>query len=123
MPESEARERLSWSAIAGILTGVAAVLTALATLVGAFKPDLGSNRRSSEPTVEIATNRYGIDYVSMTIIENRPDICRDACGEDDRCRAYTYVQPGIQGPHGVCWLKSGVPLPTPDACCVSGVKP
>ena len=49
-------------------------------------------------------------------------MCRQACLEDERCRAYTYVKPGVQGPKARCYFKDPAPAATADACCVSGVK-
>jgi hypothetical protein len=46
-------------------------------------------------------------------------ICRDSCGGDLKCQAFTWVRPGIQGPDGRCWLKSGVPPQRRNTCCFS----
>lgn len=68
------------------------------------------------------TNRGGGDYTSMDLSVADPAACETACANDGRCRAWTYVQPGVQGPNARCWLKDVVPNPTADTCCVSGVK-
>src|SRR5690349_5683518 len=34
-----------------------------------------------------------------------PYVCRDACQQDQRCRAWTWVRPNIQGPWPGCWMK------------------
>lgn len=47
--------------------------------------------------------------------------CEDACENNPQCRAFTYVRPGVQGPHGVCYLKGGIPPATANPCCTSGV--
>ena len=52
----------------------------------------------------------------------KPNECRKACLADLRCKAYTYVKPGIQGPQARCWLKNAVPQESASACCESGVK-
>ena len=49
-------------------------------------------------------------------------MCQNACAREARCQAYTWVRPGVQKPKAVCWLKDGVPSPTRNADCVSGVK-
>lgn len=49
-----------------------------------------------------------------------PSDCRIACVNEPACRAWTYVYPGIQGPSGMCWLKSSVPTPVASGCCLSG---
>jgi hypothetical protein len=72
--------------------------------------------------MENNVNRPGGDYRSFDLAQAIPQLCRDACFGDSRCRAYTYVRPGIQGPSARCWLKSTVPNPQPNTCCVSGVR-
>ncbi len=48
-------------------------------------------------------------------------LCRQACTDDTRCKAYTYRAPNANsGP--ICLLKSGVGMRIPDPCCQSGVK-
>src|SRR2546422_4694019 len=49
------------------------------------------------------------------------DVCRETCQRDDRCKAWTFVKAGIQGPNPRCWLKKVVPAPRTSNCCVSGV--
>jgi hypothetical protein len=49
-------------------------------------------------------------------------MCRDTCAREPQCRAFTYVNPGVQGPSARCWLKSVAPAPRRDRCCLSGVK-
>jgi PAN domain len=48
--------------------------------------------------------------------------CRQACADNAQCMAYTYAYPGVKGPKGLCFLKSSVPAPIADNCCISGVK-
>jgi 1-phosphatidylinositol phosphodiesterase len=71
---------------------------------------------------EANTNRRGSDYRSFDLPQPRPDLCRDSCMREPQCVAFTYVNPGVQGPSARCWLKSQVPPPEPDGCCISGVK-
>ena len=47
-------------------------------------------------------------------------VCRNSCGGDSRCRAWTWVKPDIQGPAGRCWLKDRTPPLVRNACCNSG---
>jgi len=72
--------------------------------------------------MENNVNRPGGDYRDFDLTQPIPELCRDACLGDPRCRAYTFVRPGIQGPSARCWLKSTVPNPEPNTCCVSGVR-
>ena len=78
----------------------------------------GSATVSFEPD----TNRAGSDFTSFEAIGDRMEICRDACAAESSCVAYTYVRPGLQGPRGVCWLKSSVPEAHVEGCCISGFK-
>lgn len=67
------------------------------------------------------TDRPGQDYHSFDI-QADPGICESACTGDSRCRAWTYVVPGVQGPSARCWLKHSVPTAMASDCCVSGTK-
>ena len=73
------------------------------------------------------TNLPGHDYDHF----NAPSafVCRNTCGGESRCQAYTWVKPvsGALGPFsmgasGVCWLKSSLPNIVKDACCDSGPR-
>jgi 1-phosphatidylinositol phosphodiesterase len=74
------------------------------------------------PGMEVGINRRGSDYANFDLPQPRPHLCEEACMRDGRCRAYTYVNPGVQGPNARCWLKDQVPPPDRDGCCTSGVK-
>jgi hypothetical protein len=71
---------------------------------------------------EPGTDRAGGDYRSFDLPAPQPELCRDACWHEVQCRAFTYVNPGVQGNAARCWLKSVVPTTQPNGCCVSGVK-
>jgi hypothetical protein len=66
------------------------------------------------------TNLPGNDYANF----EAPSafVCRNTCGGESRCQAYTWVKPGIQGPNGRCWLKHTLPTIVKDACCNSGPR-
>lgn len=72
--------------------------------------------------LEWNVNRRGSDYRSFDLGAPQPELCRNACMSEPACVAFTYVNPGVQGPNARCWLKNSVPPPTPEGCCVSGVK-
>lgn len=72
--------------------------------------------------MEQNTDRRGLDYHSFNLPSPDPMLCQEACAKEQRCRAYTYVKPGHQGPSARCWLKHSVPSPSPDNRCISGVK-
>jgi hypothetical protein len=85
----------------------------------AMRPDVTASVPGGE--MEPDTNRPGDDYASFDLAVPDPQACADACREDEKCTAFTYVKPGIQGEQARCWLKSGIPDAHPDACCVSGI--
>jgi len=76
------------------------------------------------PGMENDTDRGGSDYRSFFLNERNPGLCQDACVKDNnRCRAWTYVRPGVQGEKPVCFLKDRVPNTSANTCCISGVAP
>jgi hypothetical protein len=75
-----------------------------------------------QPGMEYNVDRLGGDFTSFDLTDARPEVCQNACAGDGRCVAWTYVKPGVQGPYARCWLKSVVPNPVANTCCVSGVK-
>jgi len=77
---------------------------------------------SGTAALETNVNRPGSDYRSFDLASGRPEECRDTCLVEPQCLAFTYVNAGVQGPNARCWLKSAVPTPNPDGCCISGVK-
>ena len=72
--------------------------------------------------LEYDTDRPGLDYRSFDLSTPDPNLCRQACKDDPRCLAFTYVKPGYQGPTARCWLKDRVPSATTNKCCISGLK-
>lgn len=76
-----------------------------------------------EGTFESNVDLPGHDYRSQTLAVADPKLCQAACGNDDNCQAFTYVEPGQQGPNAVCYLKDSVPSRKLDAKgLTSGVK-
>lgn len=71
---------------------------------------------------EHGTDRPGADYRAFDPPKADPAQCRNACAKDPRCKAWTYMKPGVRGSGPHCWLKSRVPALRPDPCCTSGVK-
>jgi hypothetical protein len=69
----------------------------------------------------VGTDRPGMDFRNFDLSSANWQDCYDACVEDSRCEAWTYVQPGIQGSQARCWLKNGVPAAQSNSCCISGV--
>jgi hypothetical protein len=60
----------------------------------------------------------GSDYTSFEAAS--AFVCRNTCGGDSRCQAWTWVKPGFQGPAARCYLKSRVPRLVKNNCCNSG---
>jgi hypothetical protein len=73
---------------------------------------------STEPNI----NRQGFDYATIPLAQPDVRLCSTMCERDPRCAAYTYVNPGYQAAYAVCWLKSQVPAPVSDPCCISGMR-
>ncbi len=68
------------------------------------------------------TDRPGNDIRDFDLRAPDYNLCRQACDGNASCRAWTYVNPGVQGPQARCYLKSPVPARVANACCVSGEK-
>jgi hypothetical protein len=83
------------------------------------QPCLG---QSVESNVELNTDRPGSDYRNFDLPSPNYNLCERACSDDDRCKAWTYVNPGVQGPTARCWLKTTVPPAVASTCCVSGTN-
>lgn len=77
---------------------------------------------TADTTVETDVDRAGGDLKSLDLPQPDLALCRQACEQDEACKAYTYVKPGVQGPGARCWLKSSAGRPSPNACCISGIK-
>lgn len=75
---------------------------------------------TTQYAMEQNTNRYGEDYKDLRLNSANPALCAQACAKESKCKAWTYVKPGVQADSAWCWLKDKVPPPTPDENCVSG---
>jgi pimeloyl-ACP methyl ester carboxylesterase len=96
------------------LLAVKAMAVANAALPDAPIPSIGSMAND--------VDLFGADYANFRLASAEPKLCQDTCRTDAKCVAWTYVQPGAQGPQARCWLKSRVPRATRDECCISGVE-
>lgn len=72
------------------------------------------------PGAQNNVDRPGDDYDMIESIS--PTACQNRCNAEGRCRAWTFVRAGVQGPTTRCYLKDRVPAPNNDGCCISGVK-
>ncbi|HEX5210577.1 MAG TPA: PAN domain-containing protein [Pseudolabrys sp.] len=72
--------------------------------------------------LEYSIDRFGGDYRNFEIAPDPAGAsCNTACGDDKRCRAWTYVRPGYNGPAARCYLKDRLTRPHHKPCCISGV--
>jgi hypothetical protein len=68
------------------------------------------------------SDRPGGDYLNAPVPSGDPEDCALMCERDRRCRAWSFSYPTDPAIGAVCWLKSTVPAPVADNCCVSGVR-
>jgi hypothetical protein len=88
-------------------------------LVGAF---VALPEALAQQTVNQNVDRPGLDYDNFDMRANNPDLCKQACFADTRCKAWAFVKPNTgQGPKPRCWLKTGAPNPVNNSCCASEV--
>lgn len=80
-------------------------------------PKLPPLTSSMETGIDIPGN----DYRSL-VSDKYPSTCRDVCNKESRCKAWTWVKAGVQGPKPMCWLKTSVPATAKNANTVSGIK-
>jgi hypothetical protein len=77
------------------------------------------------PLSEAHTDRPGFDYQMFALeldgIATIESTCQELCTRDVRCKAWTAVVIGVQGPIARCWLKAAIPAARPNGCCTSGV--
>ena len=83
---------------------------------GAASAFADTARHSFVPGVD----RLGGDYRRFGLENPSPALCRSACLGDTRCRAWTFVKPGIQASRAQCYLKDLAPRQRGDSCCTSG---
>ena len=126
---------LKW--IAGVLgTVVAGLLLAYAmNAFGPSKEPIGGGREIEDSrsddgngvpaapkrvvmgTLEIGTNRQGMDFDAFGKPAGNEQLCAEMCRVDSACDAMTYVKST-----GICWMKNGVPPASADADMISSVK-
>ena len=72
--------------------------------------------------LEIGFDRPGADVGTLYDVADAEG-CRRECEALEECRAFTWVQPGIQADTPVCWLKDRAPPPIEAEWATSGVMP
>ena len=95
------------------------ILPAMAALLLVASPLPAGAADTYQPNID----RPGSDYASFDLGGTNPADCQNACLRDSRCKAWTFVKPGVQGPRARCWLKTAIPAPVANGCCVSGRNP
>ncbi len=71
---------------------------------------------------EYNVDRPGMDYSNFDLPSANPALCKKECINDAKCKAFTYVKPGVQNENARCWLKYAIPEAIPSDCCISGIK-
>lgn len=74
---------------------------------------------SASAYVEKGVHRQGATYERAAAAD--AEGCRKVCAADGECLSWTYVHPGVEGPDGVCELKSTVAPALASPCCDSGL--
>jgi hypothetical protein len=71
---------------------------------------------------EAAIDRFGGDYRNFEMKAGEgDDVCKAACVDEHKCRAWTYARPGYVGRNARCFLKSQIKPPRRKAGFISGV--
>ena len=84
-------------------------------------PGSGAAAPTRGGTVEPGIDRPGMDIAQTPLSVADPLACQALCSGDETCRAWTYVNPGLQGEQAVCWTKFDVPQGYDNPCCTSGI--
>jgi hypothetical protein len=72
--------------------------------------------------IEWGIDRIGGDLRNFDVAADATGaVCKAACEAEGRCRAWTYLRPGYEGPVARCYLKARLTLPRKRPCCMSGV--
>jgi hypothetical protein len=72
--------------------------------------------------VETSIDRAGGDYRNFGLKRAEGDeVCKAACTEDSKCRAWTYARPGYAGKEAHCFLKKEIKPPRRKPGFISGV--
>ena len=92
---------------------------------GTWGESIGSNNCSGSnfavTQVYAGWNASGGDYTHVALSQPRASWCAYYCSQASRCKAFTYVPPGIQGSQAQCWLKDGAYTWYSDNRMTSGI--
>jgi hypothetical protein len=86
-----------------------------------------SASRHAGPTAQMSEREDGIDrrggdYQCFDVRTDHIEDCEATCKAEMRCAAWTYVRPAVISPNARCCMKSVIPAPSDNTCCVSGTK-
>ena len=74
-------------------------------------------------SLEGDVDRPGGDYANFDLASGDANACKGACEKDgSKCKAWTFVKAGMQGPKPRCWLKNAIPPASTNNCCTSGAR-
>jgi hypothetical protein len=76
---------------------------------------------ASHATVEQDSDLLGHNLASFPLRSPDYRLCQQACEKDRRCKAATYVKPGVQGPQAMCYLKHTLVPRQPNNCCITWI--
>ena len=80
-------------------------------------------RAISHQGMELNTDRPGGDYKNVELPYPDPNLCRQACERDPRCKSWTYQEPRPDASDFTeCWLKNTVPDTVSHKRRISGIK-
>ena len=72
--------------------------------------------------IETSIDRAGGDYRNFGLKRGEGDeVCKAACTEDNKCRAWSYARPGYVGKEAHCFLKKEIKPPRRKPGFISGV--
>lgn len=114
--------RIPWSVWVFVMI-VVALIDACAAMNSGENDNRSDRQGSVMSSMEWDTDRMGLDYKSFNLKAPDPTLCRDACSNDPRCKAWTYLKPSPSpSSKPRCWLKNNIPPPEKNTRCVSGIK-
>ncbi|MFT3694030.1 MAG: PAN domain-containing protein [Kofleriaceae bacterium] len=87
-------------------------------------PSLGSSQchgNFNKVSLLEGRNLAGGDYFHTNVPDGQVSTCAYVCAKESRCKAFTFVPAGIQGPTAVCWMKDGTTANFADSRMTSGI--
>ncbi len=88
---------------------------------GRTRPPVVPGAARTDFSMMFGVDLHGSDLRSFAMPSGDPAQCEAACDGDNRCKGWTFIKPGPQGPP-ICFLKNAIPTPTGAQHVISGVK-